>query len=301
MRRVLCFFVVTLIAVFPIARGDSVGFVATPSSGSGFSFTVLPFPFEPLAINNSGQIVGSPAFIYSGGVTTTFNGQANDINDTGVIAGVFCGTSCTSGSFLADGTVVTPINVPGSVGGTAFDVEGINNAGLIVGAFTTDTNGIYATHGYVEDGGIYSTLDVPGSDYTVPYKINDAGQIVGYFVDLAGTHGFLDNGGAFTTLNVPGLTRTTALKINDHGQIIGYFDDSSGEHGFLYNGGLFTTVDFPSAPNMIVSGTFLTGINDNGQIVGVVDFTRIPEPCTLTLLVFGLLGLVGTTGTKRHR
>ena len=39
----------------------------------------------------------------------------------------------------------------------------------------------------------FTTIDVPGAaNGTVAYGINDAGQIVGYYLDAAGTfHGFL--------------------------------------------------------------------------------------------------------------
>ena len=57
--------------------------------------------------------------------------------------------------------------------------------------------------------------------------------------------------------------------INATGQIVGSYRDASGAlHGFLYNpSGIFntyTTLDDPLATN----GTFASGINDMGQIVG---------------------------------
>jgi uncharacterized membrane protein len=53
--------------------------------------------------------------------------------------------------------------------------------------------------------------------------INDAGQIVGFFVG-PGEHGFLlDTGGSFTQIDVPGARSTEAFGINDAGQIVGSF------------------------------------------------------------------------------
>ncbi|SRR5260370_103470 len=40
-------------------------------------------------------------------------------------------------------------------------------------------------------GGSYTTLDVPGSSYTVAYGINASGQIVGYYKDGQQDRGFL--------------------------------------------------------------------------------------------------------------
>src|SRR5262249_56870826 len=61
--------------------------------------------------------------------------------------------------------------------------------------------------------------------------------------------------------------------INRHGQIAGFSVDSRDTaHGFLYGGGVYTTIDAPSAGHgqdpRGNRGTFATGINDAGQIVG---------------------------------
>jgi probable HAF family extracellular repeat protein len=75
---------------------------------------------------------------------------------------------------------------------------------------------------------------VPGARSTSAQGINDAGQIVGFFIDSTGNHGFLDTGGSFTTIDVPGTSFTIANGINDAGQIVGTFESSFAvEHGFL--------------------------------------------------------------------
>ena len=85
----------------------------------------------------------------------------------------------------------------------------------------------------------YTTIDPPGSTYTLPESINDSGQIVGLYEDSGGVnHGFLDSGGQYTTIDPPGSISTYADGINAKGQIIGYYDDSSGiQQGFLDSGG----------------------------------------------------------------
>ena len=69
----------------------------------------------------------------------------------------------------------------------------------------------------------FTQIDVPGAFYTAATGINDAGQIVGSFVDSTGIHGFLYTGGSFTQIDVPGAFATQAFGINDAGQIVGYF------------------------------------------------------------------------------
>jgi len=71
---------------------------------------------------------------------------------------------------------------------------------------------------------------------TVAEGINDAGQIVGYYLDSSQVaHGFLYSGSTYTTIDDPlGTKGTVAQGINDAGQIVGYYIDSGGNtHGFI--------------------------------------------------------------------
>ena|SRR5215813_13199057 len=110
----------------------------------------------------------------------------------------------------------------------------------------------------------YTTIDDPAANSgvgTVATGINNAGQIVGYYVNASGVYqGFLYSGGTYTALSDPlGTNGTYALGINDSGQIVGYYFDSNHvQHGFLYSGGgTYTDLAGPAY-----------GINDLGQIVG---------------------------------
>jgi len=115
------------------------------------------------------------------------------------------------------------------------------------------------THGFLDTGGSFTSIDVPGSSQTQAFGINDAGQIVGAYVYSTGTlHGFVATGGDFTSIDVPGSSFTIAYGINEAGQIVGFYGDNTGTpHGFLAT---------PQAA---------------------------PEPSTWALLGIGLIGLVG--------
>jgi probable HAF family extracellular repeat protein len=152
------------------------------------------------------------------------------------------------------------------------DVLGINNRGQIVGLYLVVDSGGAHYLGFLDDGGIFSTLDVPGNggrgyaSFTSPEAINDHGQIVGFYGDTSGRHGFLYEGGVFSTLDVPGASETLAHGINNHGQIVGeYIDSGGGFHGFLDDGGVFITLDVPFSG---ARNTEAQAINDSGQIVG---------------------------------
>src|SRR5438270_13902603 len=92
--------------------------------------------------------------------------------------------------------------------------------------------------------------------------IDDLGNIVGHVEDPYSV--FLYRDGAFTHNRYPHV-----LGINNKGDIIGSFVDfdgfgnATGLHGFIFDGKKYQTLDYPGS-----TGTRLTGINDNGQVVG---------------------------------
>ena len=104
---------------------------------------------------------------------------------------------------------------------------------------------------------------------TVAYGINDAGQIVGTYVDSTNaTRGFnySRSSNTFSPVNVPTSSATMPGGINNNGEVSGTWEDSSGGlHGFTVLSGSFTTdVDYPGA----AGNTHATGINNPGVVVG---------------------------------
>src|SRR5713101_1258885 len=80
----------------------------------------------------------------------------------------------------------------------------------------------------------WTTIDVPGANATGVFRINNLGQMVGFYDDaLNATHGFLLSGGTFTTIDFPGGTNSAASGINDSGQIVGSYHLGSPVRGFL--------------------------------------------------------------------
>jgi probable HAF family extracellular repeat protein len=117
----------------------------------------------------------------------------------------------------------------------------------------------------------FISINFPGAIKTAALGINENGQIVGLYVDVAGTtHGYLDQNNVFTTIDDPLGTNSTkfgnsvATGVNNPEQIVGYYFDPTGvAHGFIDNKGTFTTLD----PNG-AKGTFAEGVAENGRIVG---------------------------------
>ena len=111
---------------------------------------------------------------------------AYGINDSGQIVGYYDPlVAGTKGAFLYSGGHFTNFSF-----GQAFD---INNRGTIVGEFLSGSG--YQTYNNLYVNGSFFNIEDPlGSTgaATVPYGINDAGDIVGSFTDRSGVvHGFL--------------------------------------------------------------------------------------------------------------
>jgi probable HAF family extracellular repeat protein len=199
------------------------------------------------------------------------------INGYGTAVGGYCPQGCNpeTGQHgytydLKSGKIET-ISFP--LTGAATTAYGINDAGTIVGGYCPNNSvcpsGAFnpTADGFIDTGGVFTTLNYPGANATTAFSINDAGAIVGYYtINLTGPHAFLYEGGTFTNIDYPGSNYTLALAINKAGVVAGYFTSTSGAlHGFTYSNGTFTQIDRPDSPG----GTAVTSINDLNDLVGV--------------------------------
>jgi serine/threonine protein kinase/tetratricopeptide (TPR) repeat protein len=205
-----------------------------------------------------------PRYAYTGfdaapGATYTRGG---DINHAATIVGYFSDNSTPPHGYIFSGGAFTQYDVPGSA---STQVQGINDAGSMVGRYDFPLVGLGYSHGFILSGGSLTTFDVPGSTSTGAKGINLAGDVVGRSIDAAGVgHGFLLRGGQFTSIDYPGATSTQCWKINNNGQIVGDYQDAAGStHGYLLSGGQFTAVNYPRA-----TYTQAIGLNAAGQVVG---------------------------------
>jgi probable HAF family extracellular repeat protein len=150
------------------------------------------------------------------------------------------------------------------------------------------------SHGFVDNGGTYTTIDDPlGANGTFAYGISDAGQIVGTYVDSSNkTHGFLYSGGTYTTIDDPlGANGTTAFGINDAGQIVGQYIDGGGfEHGFLAYPSQSQTQNIQNE-HLAITRSALT----LDQAITTANSINIGTPQTETQYVNGLLLQVANT------
>jgi hypothetical protein len=208
------------------------------------SFTNQNFPgsVQSMAtgINNAGSTVG--IYMDAGGTThgyTDIGGVFNTVDQPGTVFNQGLGinsANTTVGYFALDkaagqmgqsaysqsGGVFTSINALLPVNQNSQAV-GINNAGNIVGFYLpTATTSI----GFLDKGGVISTIDPFGSTFTQALGINNLGEIVGFYTDAAGVqHGYVDINGLFSSFDPPGSMNTTINGLNDLGQIVGFYTD----------------------------------------------------------------------------
>jgi probable HAF family extracellular repeat protein len=147
----------------------------------------------------------------------------------------------------------------GTLGGDYSVATSINNHGQVVGVSTLSDNQTF--HAFVWQQGTMTDLDAMGGS-SYPEGINDNGQIVGN-----------STGGAFLWQNNSRtmLGFNVANSINNKGQVVG-FDAVNGYNAVLWQNGIVTDLNPMSALNFSSNFNFSTalGINDNGQIVGLL-------------------------------
>ena len=150
---------------------------------------------------------------------------------------------------------------------------------------------------------ILSTFDYPGAgNSTLPQKINDSGEIAGYYKDSSGvTRGFVrfPNGNFSPPIVHPNWDGflTSVRAINNSGVVAGFYILANFAHGFFLSHGSFTDFDVPDALN-----TDINALNDVGDFGGTADFstgnqawisiggsvTLFSVPGAVTTVVYGL-------------
>jgi hypothetical protein len=249
------------------------GFLLTPSSNT---FTAVDFPpshqnpaeqTQLTGLNDNGIVVGyfyntnrgvpfdnQFGFFEKDGVFTEVNNpntpglfgnpkpphgvlienQLIGVNDHNIAVGFYNDASGNSHGYtydIATGKFSANIDDPS---GVSTVTAAININGNIAGFFT-DAEGII--HGFLDNHGVFTTVDAPGATETQLLGLNDNGIAVGFDVVNGVTHGIIYNTQTktFTTLDDPNASGSTIFNgINDKGEIVGFYTDAAGNtHGLL--------------------------------------------------------------------
>src|SRR5215472_171457 len=166
------------------------------------NFTIFDFPGATATFlqgMSNQQVVGAYSdarglhgFLLSDGNFTTIDfpgavGQtvAGDINERGQTVGNYEDASGKLHGFLLSNENFTTFDFPGAFSTTV--PFGIAANGDIAGAYN-DNSGL--AHGFQLQQGSFTTIDFPGARQTQAVRVNETGQIVGFY-NMAGQHGFL--------------------------------------------------------------------------------------------------------------
>jgi len=200
---------------------------------------------------------------YPGAPITT----ATDINNHGHVVGIVQGLGKNMG-FVKEGPDFRSIDVPGAGPLNGSIATGINDAGVIVGTFTTEGSD-FRSHGFILSDQTITSFDVPASSTTQLGGINNVGQIAGRYFPAPGlviARGFVKEGESYAFFGFPdaqGPAGTSPYDVNDVGQIVGEVLTSTGFEGFLFQSNTFSIIKRPNGGSVELSA-----INNAGQLTG---------------------------------
>jgi uncharacterized membrane protein len=226
-------------SVFSRAESTTLSFLLFKGKTTLFRFPGSIFSTAS-SINNHAQIVGGLAlpgaenlagYVVRDGrfhlivVPHSVSTVAVDINDKGDIVGNVTTNDGVAKGFLLHNGTFHLFRFPGAA---VTNVTGINRDGIIIGNYlaslpfdarTAEDNN--PTHGFMVKNGIFTTLDFPGAQETFPTRINNEGEIIGFFEGPDLAHGFSFQNGKFQALNDPPNTqRVTPVGLNNHDEIV---------------------------------------------------------------------------------
>jgi hypothetical protein len=176
--------------------------------------------------------------------------QLIGVNNEDIAVGFYNDSHGNSHGYTFDiktNTFSADINDPNAVSTVT---AAINNSEEIAGFYTDSTTGVI--HGFIDNGGSFTTVDPLGATETEVLGLNDKGIADGFAVIGGVQHGILYNSltKMFTILDPPGSTSTTLNGLNDAGDVVGFFMDAAGNT----DGALGTPVPEPPAWLMILAG-----------------------------------------------
>lgn len=198
-------------------------------------------------------------------------------------------------SAQATGYTATQITPAGATSSDAWDV---NNAGQVVGSYSSAAFTYY--RGYVWSGGTFTTLTGPaGALSTSALGVSDTGTVVGAYYDtqviddtgalvLGNSHGFIYEGGTYTALNVAGAQATELRGVSPDGRFItGYatLDDSTWRGFVLDRSTSGVTWLGSTVPGAF---TIVQGVNNLGQVVGDERVPAGTGPVTRTSFIYDI-------------
>jgi hypothetical protein len=268
---------------------------------------------EPHGINNQGDVVGSYSqdvlnpdgglfrgwFQQAHGQFTSYlfpghsNANFQGITETGTVYGCFHDEGIDNSSRESMHAFIGRLQSDGTLQNVSFDAEGTtmnvggSEAAIGYAGVFYDFNTL-RHRAYIFTGGQRLNFDMPGSNMTHAWAMNERGDVVGVWgnnpdpiiIDGIPFHGFVrDRGGNFIAIDFPGSIDTHVFGINASGDIVGsYVDSSFNIHGFVARPGDHAAIAGPAQPAMLnASFSGKTGAKDAAAHVVVAMMPVVPK------------------------
>jgi hypothetical protein len=183
------------------------------------------------------------------------------------------------------------VDAPVARGYSSFFLNGINEAGLAVGACSDDNSVRFVPYFYNTNYGEGWARQLPGlEDHAILVDVNDWGVVVGF--DSDDFSGFFFDGYRVRRLTIPGAGYVGPATVNNLNQIVGGFTDIDADqsmgvnyvHGFVREyGGAVMIVDYLPSWSPTVEAevpghgrvTFTFESSPGSRVVGINDHSEI--------------------------
>jgi uncharacterized membrane protein len=219
---------------------------------------VVVFWCTMFALGQTAASCSYTVFQYPGATATIASG----INHYNTVVGSASDSHGVTFGFIrwANGTF-TKVMVPGSV---ETDLRSRNDKGVNVGTYN-DSNG---SHGFIQNGNNFQTVDVSGQPNSALRGINNYGSTVGFDLGSTSEIGFKRwANGDLVKVQYPGQSQTQADGINDSGVVVGTVNAESGPGNMF---GFASTASIKRLTILMLASlsTFVSDINNSQIIVG---------------------------------
>lgn len=155
---------------------------------------------------------------------------------------------------------ITDLGMP--YGGQAYGIAVNDRGDVLIRAYDSAA---MIERGFVWRDGTMTDIGTLGGPSTVPWAMNDRGQVVGTsLTSMMEGHPFLWQDGRLTDLGSPGPYGGDALDINDRGQVVGEYVTHSAHSGaFLWQDGQMTDLG-------TLGGDYARAerVNERGEVTG---------------------------------
>lgn len=263
-----------------------IKFTRSYSNLTLLTFLFFLLPIHAKAYNYNFVELDNSSFI---GNPTTDNIMPQGLNDKGDVVGVYFNSFKWHGFlYNIENRAYTTIDNPY---GNYPELTDVNNNGSIVGNNTYESSN---SQGYLYQNGLYSNIVPQNALSSVVSGINDLGDVVGSYSTSNKAYGFIYHNSIYSTLkmenDIDSVDTPRPLGINNKGEVVGIYvanttiDGLATTYlqGFVNSNGIYSTVSVPEGKY----GTFASGINDSGDIVGVYYLCQDSPACLKSFIYF---------------